>query len=479
MKVFFSGNQQEEGSFKVMTQTECTKTLASCVTCIPLIGVLDAGTRTAAFVVFTAQHTEPLASYGIDIKQISYQEGWLEQNPIEILEALDMCVREVNKQLEEKGYSLDNIKTIGVTNARETTVVWDRISGQPLHNAICWSDIRTESTVEKILAKLPDNNKNHLKPLCGLPLSPYFSAVKLRWLRDNIPVVKQANREGRLMFGTLDTWIIWNITGRKVHATDVTNASRTMLMNIETLHWDPVLLHIFDINPKILPKIRSCSEIYGHIKKWSLLDKKPITGVMGNQQSALVGQRCLAPGQAKNTYRTGCFLLYNTGHQKVNSSHGLVTTVAYRFGPNAPVIYALEGSVQAAGTALRWLRKDMHIASDDVEKDASSVNGTGDVYFVPAFNGLFAPYWRTDARGIICGLTAYTTKAHIIRAALESVCFQTRDVLEAMHKDCGFSLSKLYVDGRMTMNSLLMQIQTDIIGIPVSKYLFYIMHVFE
>lgn len=344
---------------------------------VPLIGVLDAGTRTAEFVVFRAQHTDPLVTHGIDITQISLQEGWLEEDPMEILNALDQCVRECAKRLPEHGYSLSDVRTLGITNQRETTVVWDRLTGKPLHNAICWSDIRTEKTVEKILARIPDNNKNHLKKLCGLPISPYFSAVKLRWLRDNVPAVRKAYRNNRLMFGTVDTWIIWNLTGGidgGIHVTDVTNASRTMFMNIETLNWDPVLLHTFGFREDVLPEIRSCSEIYGVVRGWSLLDGIIISGVMGNQQSALVGQRCLAPGQAKNTYRSGCFLLYNTGSQRVHSSHGLVTTVAYKLGPKTQPVYALEGSVQVAGASLRWLRKNMGMVSDQVMGDSLDVS---------------------------------------------------------------------------------------------------------
>lgn len=442
---------------------------------IPLIGVIDAGTRTVEFVVFRSQHNEELVAHEVDVTQHTPQEGWLEQDPKEILEAIHKCVKAVAEELPKKGYSINDIVTIGITNQRETTIVWDKSTGEPLYNAIVWNDIRTESTVDTILAKLPDNNKNHFKPICGLPVSPYFSALKLKWLKDNIKIVKKAYREKKLMFGTVDTWILWNLTGGikgGLHVTDVTNASRTLLMNIETLNWDPLLCRTFNISEDILPEIRSSSEIYGHIKCDSCLDGLPISGILGNQQSALVGQRCLKPGQAKNTYRSGCFLIYNTGTTKVQSSHGLVTTVAYQLGNNAPPIYALEGSVAVAGAAMKWLRDNMGMVKDvvkDTEELASEVFSTGDVYFVPAFKGLFAPYWRMDARGILCGLTAFTTKGHIIRAALESVCFQTRDILEAMHKDCGFSLSKLYVDGKMTQNNLLMQLQADISGIPVFR----------
>ncbi|KAL0274388.1 UNVERIFIED_CONTAM: hypothetical protein PYX00_006831 [Menopon gallinae] len=292
---------------------------------------------------------------------------------------------------------------------------------------------------------------------------------------DHVPNVQKAIREKRCLFGTVDTWILWNLTGgphKGVHATDVTNASRTMLMSLDTLRWDPLLLKYFGIPQNILPEIRSSSEIYGYIKEGPL-SGIPISGILGNQQSALVGQNCLKEGMAKNTYRSGCFLLYNTGTTRVNSTHGLVTTIAYKMGPNSPTVYALEGSVAVAGAAIKWLRDNMNLLDkvEETESLAEEVMTTGDVYFVPAFNGLYAPYWRKDARGILCGLTQFTTKGHIIRASLEAVCFQTRDILEAMNKDCGIPLTKLLVDGKMAQNNLLMQLQADLAGIPVVRSL--------
>ncbi|XP_073988346.1 glycerol kinase 3-like isoform X2 [Rhodnius prolixus] len=439
----------------------------------PLVAVIDEGTRTARFAVFDPKTKNEIISHQLKISMISPSEGWFEQDPVDILESVKECIREVTSQMAGKGLDVKDIVALGITNQRETTIVWDKHTGEPLFNALVWYDIRTDSTVDQILAKLPDQNKDYLLPICGLPVSTYFSALKLRWLLDHVPAVRKAVRDQRCMFGTMDTWLIWNLTGGSeggIHITDVTNASRTMLMNIDTLQWDPTLCKIFKIPMEILPEIRSSSEICGYLT-FPPLDGVPISGILGNQQAALVGQHCLQEGLSKNTYRSGCFLLYNTGHNRVLSTHGLVTTVAYQMGPAAKPVYALEGSVAVAGNAIKWLRDKLNVLSDisETESLAEEVMTTGDVYFVPAFNGLYAPYWRKDARGILCGLTQFTTKAHLIRAALEAVCFQTRDILEAMHADCGLPLQKLRVDGMMSQNSLLMQLQADVCGIPVVR----------
>lgn len=438
----------------------------------PYIGAIDEGTSSARFLVFDVLRRKIIALHQIEIKQKYPQEGWVEQDPKEILQAVIECIQETVKKMKDMGLSISDIKAIGITNQRETTVVWDKDTGEPLHNAIVWHDMRTTTTLENILDNVPNKtrNKNYLKPLCGLPMSPYFSALKIRWLIDNISRVKQAVDAKKCAFGTIDTWLIWNLTKGQLHITDVSNASRTMLMNIDTLKWDSLLCSFFNIPQHILPEIRSSAEVYGYISNPEALAGIPIAGCVGDQQGALLGQLCLKPGQAKATYGTGCFLLYNTGNIKVDSRQGLITTVAYKIG-QSPTVYALEGSVAVAGAALSWLRDNMQLFSNitQIQNMAECVKSSGDVYFVPAFSGLYAPYWQQDARGVICGITEDTEQYHIIRAALEAVCFQTRDMLEAMVKDSGTNLSMLQVDGGMTVNNLLMQLQADLTGITVVR----------
>uniref|UniRef100_A0A669Q1S9 glycerol kinase n=1 Tax=Phasianus colchicus TaxID=9054 RepID=A0A669Q1S9_PHACC len=439
----------------------------------PLVGSIDQGTSSSRFLVFNAKTAELLSHHQVEIQQKFPKEGWVEQDPKEILRSVHECVERTCEKLQQLNIDITNIKAIGVSNQRETTVVWDKTTGEPLYNAIVWLDLRTQSTVERLLKRIPGNNKSFFKFRTGLPLSTYFSAVKLRWLLDNVEEIRQAVDDGRAMFGTIDSWLIWCLTGGKnggVHCTDVTNASRTMLFNIHSLDWDPELCQFFDIPMDILPKVRSSSEIYGLMKSGALTGV-PISGCLGDQSAALVGQMCFQDGQAKNTYGTGCFLLCNTGQKSVFSDHGLLTTIAYKLGRDKPVCYALEGSVAIAGAVVRWLRDNLGIVktSQEIEKLAAEAGTSYGCYFVPAFSGLYAPYWEPSARGIICGLTQFTNKNHIAFAALEAVCFQTREILDAMNKDCGIPLSQLQVDGGMTNNKVLMQLQSDILCIPVVK----------
>ncbi|KAK6325553.1 hypothetical protein J4Q44_G00048950 [Coregonus suidteri] len=445
----------------------------------PLVAAIDQGTSSTRFLVFNAKTAELLSHHQVEINQSFPKEGWVEEDPKEILQSVYECMERTCEKLTQLNIDISNIKAIGVTNQRETTLVWDKETGEPLYNAIVWLDLRTQSTVERLINKTPGRNKNHLKHKTGLPISTYFSAVKLRWMMDNVDEVAEAVRTHRAMFGTVDSWLIWCLTGGKsggVHCTDVTNASRTMLFNIHTLEWDPELCKYFDIPMEILPKVRSSSEIYGLMKicsslKSGSLSGIPISGCLGDQSAALVGQMCFKEGQAKNTYGTGCFLLRNTGAKPVMSDHGLLTTVAYKLGRDKPACYALEGSVAIAGAVVRWLKDNLGIiqTSTELEKLAASVGTSYGCYFVPAFSGLYAPYWEPSARGIICGLTQFTNKSHLAFAALEAVCFQTREILDAMNQDSGIPLTQLQVDGGMTSNRLLMQLQADILCIPVVK----------
>ncbi|XP_053722090.1 glycerol kinase isoform X1 [Synchiropus splendidus] len=444
-----------------------------------LVAAIDQGTSSTRFLVFNSKTAELLSHHQVEIKQSFPKEGWVEEDPKEILQSVYECMERTCEKLTQLNIDISNIKAIGVTNQRETTLVWDKETGEPLYNAIVWLDLRTQSTVESLINKTPGRNKNHLKHKTGLPISTYFSAVKLRWLMDNVDDVHQAVVSHRAMFGTVDSWLIWCLTGGKsggVHCTDVTNASRTMLFNIHTLDWDPELCKYFGIPMEILPRVRSSSEIYGLMKinfsqKSGALSGIPISGCLGDQSAALVGQMCFQDGLAKNTYGTGCFLLRNTGSKPVMSDHGLLTTVAYKLGRDKPAFYALEGSVAIAGAVVRWLQDNLGIitSSEELEKLAASVGTSYGCYFVPAFSGLYAPYWEPSARGIICGLTQFTNRSHVAFAALEAVCFQTREILDAMNQDSGIPLTQLQVDGGMTLNRLLMQLQADILCIPVVK----------
>lgn len=433
-----------------------------------LIGAVDQGTSSSRFLVFAANTGETVTFHQIETKQIYPKAGWVEQDPMEILSSVRTCIDKTVEKLKQFEIDPSNIKAIGVTNQRETTVLWNKYTGKPLYNAIIWLDSRT---VDIAAGLLKMKGSKVVREKCGLPVATYFSAVKLKWLIENVPDVKTAVVKEECLFGTIDSWIIWNLTGginNGIHVTDVTNASRTMLMNIMSLDWDPWLCNFFQVPMSILPQVRSSSEILGYIASDSLIGV-PISGCLGDQNGALVGQMCFKPGSAKNTYGTGCFLLCNTGKIPVQSRHGLLTTVAYKLGPDKPVMYALEGSVAIAGALVQWHRDNLGIISDSayIETLANSVESTHGVYFVPAFSGLYAPYWDPNARGTICGLTQFSTRAHIARAALEAVCFQTCDIVEAMNKDSGFPLQQLQVDGGMTRNSLLMQLQADLSGLSV------------
>ncbi|XP_040581665.1 glycerol kinase isoform X2 [Lepeophtheirus salmonis] len=381
-----------------------------------------------------------------------------------------MCLEEGAKELINKGYSIKSLVSIGITNQRETTVVWDRITGEPLYNALVWLDTRTKQLVDEYTTKYKTHE--YLKDKCGLPISTYFSALKLRWLIDNVPEVKKALDENRLMFGTVDSWIVYKIAVGSIHITDVTNASRTMFMNIHTLDYDQELLDFFEIpSQDILPTIKSSSEIYGKISTPDILSGVPISGILGDQQAALIGQECLHPGMVKSTYGTGAFLLMNVGDKPIFSKNGLLTTVAFQLGISGKPIYALEGSIAVAGSLVSWLRDNMKLIDtyEEMENALRSVTDTGGVYMVPAFCGLFAPYWRNDARGTIVGLSQFTKKEHILRACLESICFQTREIIEAMKDDSTLGLDNLLVDGGMSSNKGFVQILSDLIGNKVSR----------
>lgn len=368
-----------------------------------LVGAIDEGTQSARFILFKAQTGEVVCKYQTELKQIyPGEDAWVEQDPQVIMDVVRDCIEKCLELLVEMGGDARDVVAIGVTNQRETTIIWDRETGQALHNAIVWLDMRTAQTVQDLLDTVPDRDQNYLKPLCGLPISTYFSAVKLTWLINNVPAIQEAITAGRAMFGTVDSWIIYNLTGGRnggVHVTDCSNASRTMLMNLSSLTWDDELISFFGVKGLILPEIRSSAEVYGTVKD-GVLRGVPISACLGDQQAALVGQQCLHKGQAKATYGTGCFMLYNTGTTKVNSEHGLITTVAYRIGKDQPV-YALEGSVAVAGAAISWLKNNMNLLrhAKECEAEALTVKDNGDVYFVPAFSGLYAPYWQPDARG--------------------------------------------------------------------------------
>jgi len=429
------------------------------------IGAIDQGTTSSRFIVF--DRTGRIVSVAQkEHDQIYPKPGWVEHDPAEIWRNLEQVIEEA---MAAKGLSPSDLAAIGITNQRETTVVWDKRTGRPVYNAIVWQDIRVSDMVTEMEA---NGGPDRYRAKTGLPLSTYFAGLKLRWILENIEGARAAAEAGDLLFGTIDTYLIWKLTGGVnggVHVSDVTNACRTQLMNIETLEWDDAILADFGIPKAVLPKICSSAEVYGEAVLKPVRGV-PIAGALGDQQAALFGQACFKPGEAKNTYGTGCFLLMNTGETMVPSKSGLLTTIAYKIGDRAPV-YALEGSIAITGALVQWLRDNLGIikSSSEIEPLARTVNDNGGVYFVPAFSGLFAPYWRTDARGVIAGLTRYVNKGHIARAVLEATAFQVREVVDAMEKDAGIPLEVLRTDGGMVVNHLLMQFQSNILNKPVVR----------
>ncbi|AVG24472.1 glycerol kinase [Pontimonas salivibrio] len=427
---------------------------------------IDQGTTSTRAIIFDHDGL-PVATGQMEHQQIFPQAGWVEHDPMEIW----ANTREVIGQaLGKANITRHDIAAVGITNQRETAIVWDRRTGQPLYNAIVWQDTRTQGLIDELAV---NGGPGRFRDKTGLPLATYFSASKIAWILDNVEGARQLAEAGHLMCGTPDTWVLWNLTGGVdggVHVTDVTNASRTLLCDISTVSWDQELLDAFSVPRSMLPQIKSSAEVYGHVHSSGLLREVPVAGILGDQQAATFGQAAFSPGESKNTYGTGNFLLVNTGTDQVSSSHGLLTTVAYQLG-SEPVTYALEGSIAVTGSLIQWLRDNIGMiqSADEVEGLAASVPDNGGAHFVPAFSGLFAPYWRSDARGVLVGLTRFITKAHIARAALEATAFQTREVLDAINEDFGGGLSELKVDGGMTQNSLLMQFQADILGIPVLR----------
>ena len=433
------------------------------------VGAVDQGTTSTRFMIFDHAGSE-VARHQLEHKQILPQAGWVEHDPLEIYQR---TCDTIERTLSQASLTAADLAAIGITNQRETTVVWNRLTGEPLYNAIVWQDTRTDRLMHRLEQ---DGAGETIRRKAGLPPATYFSGGKIQWILENVEGARAAAQKGTALFGNIDTWLIWNLTGGTnggAHITDVTNASRTMLFNLETLDWDDELLDLFNIPRSMLPTVRpsSDSNLYGMThRSGPFKGEVPLCADLGDQQAATVGQVCFTPGEAKNTYGTGNFMLLNTGTNIVPSHAGLLTTVCYQVGAQRPV-YALEGSVAVTGSAVQWLRDQLGMIkqASDIEALANSVSDNGGVYFVPAFSGLFAPYWRSDARGCIVGLSRFNDKGHLARATLESICYQTRDVLDAMVKDSGVSLEILKVDGGATVNDTLMQLQADILGVPVVR----------
>lgn len=433
------------------------------------VGAIDQGTTSSRFIIFNKEG-QVVTSHQEAHHQIFPQAGWVEHNPLEIWDHIQSVI---SKAIAKVSLKNEEIDAIGITNQRETTVVWDKNTGKPYYNAIVWQDTRTNAIINKLAE---DGGIDRFREITGLPLATYFSGPKLQWLLENVSGLRKSAENGEALFGTMDSYVIWQLTGGPkggVHVTDVTNASRTMMMNLQSLEWDESMLKTFGVPRQMLPEIRPsiAGNAYGMTPVNGPCQVEiPVCGSLGDQQAALFGQACYEPGSSKNTYGTGCFMLMNTGTELIKSEHGLITTPAYQIGKN-PVVYALEGSIAYAGASIQWLRDKLEMieTSAEIEEVARSVENSGGVYFVPAFSGLFAPYWRSDARGVFVGLTGYAGRGHIARSVLDSTAYQTREIYEAMRKDSGMEISTLKVDGGMVVNELLMQFQADILGVPVIR----------
>lgn len=427
---------------------------------------IDQGTTSSRAIVF--DHQGNIVSSGQkEHEQIFPKAGWVEHDPLEIW---DNTREVIGNALSKANLTRHDIAAVGITNQRETAVVWDKNTGKPVYNAIVWQDTRTQPIVDELAA---DGGVERFKQQVGLPLATYFSGTKIKWILDNVEGAREKAEAGDLLFGNTDSWVTWNLTGGTdggVHITDVTNASRTLFMDLETLSWDSAILDTFGVPASMMPEIRSSSEVYGTVHSSQLLREVPVAGILGDQQAATFGQAAFEKGGTKNTYGTGNFMIVNTGEEIVHSKNGLLTTVCYKLGDAKPV-YALEGAIAVTGSLIQWLRDNLGIinSAPEVEQLAKTVEDNGGVYIVPAFSGLFAPYWRSDARGAIVGLTRFVNKGHIARAALEATAFQTREVLDAANADSGVNMEDLRVDGGMVANDALMQFQADILGIPVIR----------
>lgn len=428
------------------------------------IAAIDQGTSSTRFILF--DHFGQIVAVDQKEHQQFYpQSGWVEHDPMEIWIRTQEVILNT---LQKSGVHPSEIAALGITNQRETTVIWDRTSGQPLHPAIVWQDTRTDNICSSLAR---EGGQDRLREKTGLPLATYFSGPKIKWLIENDPQVARAVSNGTALAGTIDSWLVWNLTGGKnggLHITDGSNASRTLLMDLKSRQWDEDLLNLFGLPATLLPEITDSSRVFGEAR--GILEGVPIASILGDQQAALFGQTCFSPGEAKNTYGTGCFMLLNTGNQPVPSKNGLLTTFGYQL-ENQPAVYCLEGSIAISGALVQWLRDNLGIIqkSSDIEALADSVEDNGGTYIVPAFSGLFAPYWRSDARGVIVGLTRFVNRGHLARAALESTAYQTREVLDAMKSDSGINLQSLKVDGGMVVNNILMQFQADILNVPVAR----------